>query len=168
MLIVSTSYLIFMLIDQEIHQYECVIFVLLYFVYVAMVVLGSRVPPLKDSDRPEWEERQRERRRKSRKNFSAMSASDDKESSLLENSAEKRDGNVFLPNVGEIDVNASAFTTKDVPQDSRPWGRNYENETSNGTIQLETPQGTGWALDASALEQLDEAQMNTGASNFLV
>lgn len=40
-------------------------------------------------------------------------------SSLLGDEVDKRDGNIFLPGVGEIDVNAPTFSAKNVPQDTR-------------------------------------------------
>ena len=50
-----------------------------------------------------------------------------------------------------------------VPQDTRPWGRNYEPDP-NAPAQPEAPKGTGWVLDASALQQLEEADMIAGAA----
>lgn len=63
MLVVSTSYLLFILIDAHITRTECTVFVSLYVVYVAMVIYGARVPPLLAEDRPRWDKNQLEMKR---------------------------------------------------------------------------------------------------------
>lgn len=64
MLIVSTSYLLFMLIDAHVTRTECLCFVLLYVVYVCMVIYGAKVPPLLAEDRPRWDKNQLEEKRR--------------------------------------------------------------------------------------------------------
>eukprot|EP01043_Picozoa_sp_COSAG02_P043487 COSAG02_NODE_3791_length_6225_cov_13.023996_3_plen_992_part_00 len=63
MLVVSTSYLLFILIDAHVTRTECTVFVSLYVVYVAMVIYGAKVPPLLAEDRPRWDNNQREMKR---------------------------------------------------------------------------------------------------------
>lgn len=63
MLVVSTSYLLFILIDAHVTRTECTFFVSLYVVYVAMVIYGAKVPPLLKEDRPRWDKIQLEMKR---------------------------------------------------------------------------------------------------------
>lgn len=66
MLIVSTSYLLYILVDAHVTKMECTIFVSLYVVYVAMVIYGAKVPPLLDEDRPRWDKKQLEEKREAK------------------------------------------------------------------------------------------------------
>eukprot|EP01051_Picozoa_sp_SAG22_P004257 SAG22_NODE_224_length_14744_cov_7.467668_3_plen_538_part_00 len=54
MLIVSTSLLLAVMVDGKIMQTEAIMFLVLYVLYVAMVVMGSRVPPLLKRERGQW------------------------------------------------------------------------------------------------------------------
>ena len=63
MLVVSTSYLLFILIDAQVTRTECLCFVLLYIIYVSMVIYGAKVPPLLAEDRPRWDKNQLEEKR---------------------------------------------------------------------------------------------------------
>ena len=63
MLVVSTSYLLYMLMDAHVTKMECILFVSLYVVYVGMVIYGAKVPPLLAEDRPRWDKNQAEMKR---------------------------------------------------------------------------------------------------------
>eukprot|EP01052_Picozoa_sp_SAG31_P022578 SAG31_NODE_1801_length_7238_cov_4.423449_3_plen_473_part_00 len=56
MLMVSTAMLLAIFIDGEVTQGESICFLVLYTVYVSMVVIGSKVPPLLKTERGKWRE----------------------------------------------------------------------------------------------------------------
>ena len=63
MLIVSTSYLLYILMDAHITTFECGLYVFMYVVYVGMVMVGHKFPPLLAEDRPKWDKQQLEMER---------------------------------------------------------------------------------------------------------
>jgi len=56
MLVVATALLLWVFVDGEVEKWEAIAFLVLYVGYVAIVMIGDRVPPMLKKERPHWRE----------------------------------------------------------------------------------------------------------------
>lgn len=120
MLVLATTYMLFMLVDKVVSMAECVVFVAMYVVYVGMVVVGAKVPPLLSEDKPKWDLQQLEMKKKKEQRRCEREGLDVK---LFEDdSRHAHDGShMFLPRVGELNMrDDGGFQASSVPQHTRP------------------------------------------------
>ncbi len=129
MLVVATALLLYVFIDGEVDTVEAIAFLVLYVLYVSVVIIGDRIPPMLKKERPAWrEERARKQAEGRGEEYvpSAPGAGDRDAPLLLEPETgedqsgaqsprgQRDDHDFFLPKLGAINMSDSRFSHNSV------------------------------------------------------